>query len=817
MLCLRTAKIALLEIFVFVFCLLGIIQVYYKAGLPFQYYPSGGKIIINSTSAGFHTGDILLSINNKPVTNIEFAEFIMDGISPGKPVNLLINSRESITFIQTTAVHYYPVSYLIILILSGFSFFVIGVIIKHKGKNKKAARILYLVMLTTALTIICTWGNYNALPFALGSMVRIIFHVSYLYTPVLFFHFALTFPEDNSEHHRIHLKIVYIIAGIIFVFLSAAFLNAIVEENISSIFTYVALYNILRIFVLGGILASIIVFLINYLRSDNITERKKLKWLLLGFIIGPFCYVFLWIIPQAFQVTIIPESYILLLMAAVPVTFAISIIKYHILDVDLIINRSIVYTLLLIILGGFYFLIIFILTLSIELYYPPLPPVLAAFMAAMAFQPVRRVVQKFVDKKFFRVQYDYRIALNSFFTGIKEINTTHEIGSLSLKYVNTMIPLKEFAIALIDDNDNFYYAGESIIRSLDLKKLNYLIQLINTETVPLAAKNSYEPEILIKHLPNDFAENSIAMIFPIISEGKNLQGLLLAGFKKSGQRFSIEDSDLLASIALRISFEAERIKLQRQLITEVLEKERFEELDKLKSFFISGVSHELKTPITTIKMYSEILQTLKRNPEDDEYLNTIDGECDRLARLIDNLLDISRIERGEKKFRKERCHLCGLIDSSLKIIEYQRKTSECTIEVNTPSEEIYITGDPDALISAIVNLLTNAIKYSLRPKKIKLDYGIKDASAFISVSDNGPGISSEDIKNIMTPYYRTTAAKEKNISGTGIGLALVRHIIEGHNGTINISSSDKGASFTLNIPLSISSIKEIENEKSSVS
>ena len=258
----------------------------------------------------------------------------------------------------------------------------------------------------------------------------------------------------------------------------------------------------------------------------------------------------------------------------------------------------------------------------------------------------------------------------------------------------------------------------------------------------------------------------------------------------------------------------EKITIGDQLLQEQIEKEKLEELNRTKSFFISSVSHELKTPLTSIKMFSELLQ-IKKEPYDKdsgEYLEIISGECDRLGRLIENVLDLSKIERGIKEYRFTEINIISLINRALNLMSYQFKIENCTVETDLGKDECSIYGDGDSIMSAVMNILSNGIKYSVPPKKIIIS--LKKDFDFISVcfKNNGPALPEDEIKFITEPYYRSKSVKNKNIPGSGIGLALVKEIMNAHKGELKVSGSGKNECiFILKFPTELKNETNIYN------
>jgi len=275
------------------------------------------------------------------------------------------------------------------------------------------------------------------------------------------------------------------------------------------------------------------------------------------------------------------------------------------------------------------------------------------------------------------------------------------------------------------------------------------------------------------------------------------------GAKKAGSRFLHEDIDLLNTIAATAALTIDRIKLQEELIIEHIQSERLEELNKMKSLFVSNVTHELKTPLTSIKMFAELLKGKKdfESKKSQEYLEIIEGESDRLRRLIDNVLDFAKIERGIKTYDMSKIDFNKISLEVLQLMQYQFKMSLIALKTDIDPGENLITADKDAVEEAMMNILSNAIKYSEQNTSVTVSTFKRNSYTCFKVTDEGIGISESDLKNIFNPFFRT---KDKDIikaEGTGLGLSIVKHIVDAHGGKIEVESKPgKGTTFTLLFP-----------------
>jgi signal transduction histidine kinase len=214
------------------------------------------------------------------------------------------------------------------------------------------------------------------------------------------------------------------------------------------------------------------------------------------------------------------------------------------------------------------------------------------------------------------------------------------------------------------------------------------------------------------------------------------------------------------------------------------------EISRLKSEFVSSVSHELKTPLSLIRMFGETLDSGIVTDEKDrrKFYGIIRKESERLTHLINNVLDFSRIDAGVKEYNFREADLVEVVRNSLEAYKFQTSDSGIKIESELPDESIILKIDKEAIPQVLLNLLNNAVKYSEEEKYIKVKVSKDSTSALISVNDYGVGISKEDQRKIFDKFYRVSTDKTKEIPGTGLGLTLSRHIVDAHHGTIEVES-----------------------------
>jgi two-component system, OmpR family, phosphate regulon sensor histidine kinase PhoR len=232
--------------------------------------------------------------------------------------------------------------------------------------------------------------------------------------------------------------------------------------------------------------------------------------------------------------------------------------------------------------------------------------------------------------------------------------------------------------------------------------------------------------------------------------------------------------------------------------------QRDRQLRQLKEDFISNVSHELKTPLSLIRMFSEILVTGRVKDDDKklDYFRIIHNESDRMSRLINNLLDFANLGRGKNSGYFERTNIAQIVIKSLEAYrhEIQKDGFQLNLEARPDIPDSF--ADPNAITMAFINLLDNSVKYSGDHKQI--DVRVERTNGFVDliVIDKGIGIPASEQQKIFDKFYRGSEPSVRRIRGSGIGLAITKHVAEMHGGKVLVESEPgKGSTFTLRIPI----------------
>lgn len=353
-----------------------------------------------------------------------------------------------------------------------------------------------------------------------------------------------------------------------------------------------------------------------------------------------------------------------------------------------------------------------------------------------------------------------------------------------------------------------------VISHLESNKDSYLKLIRQAKTISSISLQNASHKEQIKKLFN-VDHFVLSPILP--KEGDS--GFLFVGTESTDTLLTEGDEELVTILANQIGQALENARLfektwiaQQELEKKVDERtkelsralEEIKEVSKRKTDFISAVSHELRTPLTSIKGYAAILLSgkLSQIPEAvRERLDKINRHSDELAHLVNDLLDISRLESGKTIMKQEAHDLKGIIEAIVDLLSIQIKEREVNLDVSISKEATQINVDRSQIERVFINLLGNAIKFTPSKGKISIATSSADGFVQIDISDTGIGIPQEAINAVFDEFYRVDNDVNQKLKGTGLGLSLVKHIIEAHKGKIWVKSKlGEGSTFSFTLP-----------------
>jgi signal transduction histidine kinase len=641
---------------------------------------------------------------------------------------------------------------------------------------------------------------------------KINFAVSLL-IPFFFYRFVYSFPEKSikiSKKLEIFITILTFFIEIIILFTPLIDKQEIVHgADRSTVFG-----ELYYLYIFGMVINSIlsIYILILKLRHARGNVRAQLQYLIFGFallmITGSTTNI---ILPYYFNIYDLqpfgPLSSVVLIGF---ITYAM--VRHRLLDIRAVILRSVAYTILIGILATIYTLGVFFfshyLFVAETASQQRLTSAFLAIFIVLTFEPLKNAVQKTTDSIFFRGKYNSGQLVLELTTITASTFKLKELTQKTLlKLLSTLhIERGTFVVYRKHNRYSILYEG---YRTAPFYKKELLDELSALKRMVIVDE---EKDRKIKQLMHHL---NIVISLPLSEHDRN-EGLLLLGEKKSGEIYTPQDIKVieilgpLASIAIQNAKSYEEIKTFNKTLSDKvatateelkISHERLQTLDKQKDAFLGMASHELKTPITSIKAFTQVLlkRVEKANLTDYVYiLKNVNTQTDRITQLINDLLNVSHIESGKLVLQKSKFDLDQLVNKTIADIQVTTET-HMIIKKGKVSGLIY--GDENRIEQVLSNLLTNAIKYSPSAKEIIVTLSENKKETSITVQDFGQGIALSDQKKIFERFYRTRENEEKNISGFGLGLYISSEIIRRHKGKIWVTSSlGKGSTFGFTIP-----------------
>jgi signal transduction histidine kinase len=740
-------------------------------GIPAELLP---RAIVRAD--GFEARDI----------NYDF-KFVAARHKIGDPVDFVFvkDGREEAVSARLVA-HYAGGALLLVYLLTAVLGFIIGFGVYVLRSEDDRARVFFWMCMafSSAVMISGEWYGVQGRPLYL--IPGVLFFFAYCLTPALLLRFSLTLASRNRPRG---FPAIWGASLLFAAFFSVAVASALLSSSIE-IFRVKKYFVLFRYYFLALCVAAVVVLFRAYRASASRECRDQIKWVIYGTAVGLGPFIALYQLPLVLGLNpLLGEEAASAFFVLLPLAMAIAILKHKLMDIDLIINRSLVYSLLTMATAGVYLLSVEGLKQIFAGTARPgrnWIPVGAAVVAAVAFAPVRNKIQVLVDKAFFRRGYDFRRTVHDFSAAAGKACGRGEILDLFENALADRLPVEKVAGLVLELGGGL--PGIVLRRGLD------------DAAVSLLARPP-EPGRLGTNAGPDVPGFEVTLPLPLGDGG--LAGWVLVGPKKSGLKFTDEDRELLETLAAETAAALSRIRLREEVVYERASREKLEELGRLKTEFISSVSHELRTPMTSLQSISQLLQSGKVGDEArrERLLELMAGECGRLGRFLHNVLDFGRIEQDAKRYELRETDLKPLVTEVAEIARSATAREDLDLEVDTPEGPVWIDADADSVRQALLNLVDNAIKYSAGRRRVVVRLVESDGHVEVSVSDQGIGIPAEDRERIFEAFFRSPAAVCHDPKGVGLGLKIVKHIMDAHGGTIGLRSKPgEGTAFTLKFP-----------------
>ncbi|MFC1926439.1 ATP-binding protein [Chloroflexota bacterium] len=487
----------------------------------------------------------------------------------------------------------------------------------------------------------------------------------------------------------------------------------------------------------------------------------------------------------------------------------VAILREHLLDIRIVMRRGLTYGIVSAGLIGTYVGLIYLVTLLPGIQRIALwGNVLFIFFLAIVLHPLLGRVQHLVERWFYRERYDYLKALEQFTRESQSITDLDKLSSTLTRTVALAMQAKNAYLMLpTPQTEDFvlYSAAKSNSSiSCSLQASSPFLSWLRRNDLFL---NHRDLEILpqLKALPADHKRALDQMggeIYIPLKTAGGLAGVLALTAKLSEEPYSNEDLDLLWNLARHSAISIENARLYAE------EKHRASELEKLeqmKSSLLVTISHQLKTPLTSIRVVTDLMvEEEEKNPSPvySESVRILSIGVDALQRLINEVLDLAKMQTATLALHRYTEDIIELIRDVAALVGTMLERKEQTLELDLPNHLPLVLIDQQRMHQVLINLVENAIKFTPRGgHMIVRAREVEDACLIVEVEDTGPGIPENEQQNIFKAYYQVPSATGYE-QGSGLGLAIAKSLIELHGGKIWIKSEvGKGSIFSFSIPL----------------
>ena len=653
----------------------------------------------------------------------------------------------------------------------------------------------------------------------LGAM---IFYIAPIFTPVALMLFSQGFPYGvkNKALYAISFTSVLLASVAIIIssdnFISSITINETAQNviipnkqyffayslflSIFFILTYVNFYRRIRI-TTGIVRSQLIYAFFGVFVSSNIAMFTNVLMPSRGI------YNLVWVGPPATMIAV--------------TIIALAIIRYKLFEVKSTIARALGYSSFIIIITLVYVLTVSLISTFIfrreSINNADLAiNALAALVVAFTFGPLRSRFDKYTNSIFFRDSYDPQTVLNELNASLVSSSHIEELLSQANNTIGTHIK-PVFNGIIVDSEERDF---KNIFSSENFKLSEDVIGQIATCIMNTPSKTYVLDQMVPeqKSLNKLLQSNQIALVTKLITKNE-LVGLIILGDRKSGNNYSQKDIQLIEtasdsiSIASQNALRYEEIKkfnvtLEHKIdiATHQLQKsnEKLTELDAAKDEFISMASHQLRTPLTSVKGYvSMVLEedAGKINDQQRKFLNQAFISSQRMVYLISDLLNVSRLKTGKFIIENKPAYLPDTVEQEIAQLEETVKARELTMKYNKPESFPTVSIDEEKIRQVIMNFADNAIYYTPAGGVINVDLKATKDTIEYTVKDDGIGVPKSEQQHLFTKFYRAGNAKKARPDGTGLGLFMAKKVITAQGGAIIFHSNEgKGSTFGFTLP-----------------
>jgi signal transduction histidine kinase len=689
----------------------------------------------------------------------------------------------------------------------------IGLLVIYRNYRQPANRAFAL----TSFSLVC-WAGLNFLSTYLPPNYTLaVTRFTGFFGALLissFFILSRVFPSVLETSRNTKRALIVITAVICALSLTALFIKSGVKTSAGLQLSEGALYPIYPLYILGMFILCNLNFVRQYRQANRLAKRQIiLMWL--GIFITVALIILSNVILPAITSSWTSSHFGTIFTIPFVAITAYAILTRRMFDVRLVITRTIAYLLTIAIVAGFYSLIVILLATQLaslgqlnnaEL----LTLVLPALFIALTFHRIRLAVDSLTKRVFYRDAYDVRNVLDGLSDALLTEKDIDRIMQQTVALLAEVIRPKVVYLAVLNDSGKVYKDLQSGDQTISAAP-DFLAHM-EKEAEALIDINEYSGSNVTRLM----RQNNIEVLLRLGNQATPV-GLLLLGEKRNGSLYNDQDLLVLRIGAKNLGIALENAKKYEQIaqFADTMHKEvlkatsslrqanaELKTLDALKDDFISMASHQLRSPATSVHQATQMLNSTDLTPaERRRLLQLAEASSERLVGVITNMLSMARIQAGHFVLDKTKVDLVELVERARLETSALARQEEVKVNFAKPKQALNITADRAKLNESMSNFLENAIKYSPAGSTVKVELKKQDGQIHFEVIDNGIGVPADERKNLFSKFYRADNARKAEPNGNGIGLFVVKTIVEAHGGEAYYKPLQPGSLFGFWLPV----------------
>jgi signal transduction histidine kinase len=758
--------------------------------------------------AGFRVGDRLLSVaDQKVATILDYRRALNHQSRDSWAAVTILRGDEVLEFSVLVKAQALDLRF-VVRNLMAFAILTVGTLVAVQRPLDRSARLFFLTSVALALYFALQEKEVVGLVYLQA--------VALMLAPALTLHLFLTFPKQRWLARTPWWFLLYLPSLVLMIPTLGAFAQAVrAGTGVFHAPRFQALTTVAFACLVLGAIFGLVSVAYAYVSTPHSILKRQLQWVLWGLacatVTSAADMLLTLLEMQSYEVW----GLLLLGTFPLPVAFAFAILRYRLLDIDLVVNRSVVYGLLTAALAAVYLFLISVLSSALGMAAGSGGYTMLLFLSALLIgilvNPLRARIQRLIDQTFFRRQVNYQHAL---------IRWSQELGT-SLRFADlAKLLLQEIPRELLVEHAALLILDREEARLIPLPAWDNAENVESKDNVQLTvsahgafAAHLLRPGMVLllgrererAYLPADvgvgvtqpsdapaaWVQAGFQLVLPLVS-GRKLVGVYLLGRKLSGDIYQRQELDLLRTLSNQAAVAIANARLYEEVhaFSQELEEKVRERTRELRDFF-SAVYHELSTPITAMRGYTALVLDGKAGQLTEKqrgYMESVRRNVKRLMGLVGDLSDVSEIEDGRLTLHQEPLDLGVAITETVNSLSGIIEEKGLQLDVALAPEATVVQGDPQRVVQILTNLVGNACQYTPVGGQITIGADKIDGHAELTVRDTGIGIHEDELERIFERFYRSSDPLVQEHSGTGLGLAITKSLVELHGSHLWVSS-----------------------------